>query len=116
MYKVQNITKRPIKFQGIEIAPYGTQLYPQITDYITLSRLTNSGKIFYASVPNPKPVEVKEEVKAVEETPVIKEEVQEVKEVVEEVEKEEPKEEKKDPAPTQKRNAKKRKTDDAEEN
>ena len=45
-----------------------------------------------------------------------KEEVQEVKEVVKEVEKEEPKEEKKDPAPTQKRNAKKRKTDDAEEN
>lgn len=116
MYKVQNITKRPIKFQGIEIAPYGTALYPQITDYITLSRLTNSGKIFYVSVPNPKPVEVKEEakeeVKPVEEVPVVKEEVKEEKEVVKEVEKVE---DKKESAPI-KRTGKKRKTDDADEN
>jgi hypothetical protein len=52
MYKIQNLTKRPIKFQGITIMPYASATIPQINDFIALSRFTNSGKIFYTPIDN----------------------------------------------------------------
>lgn len=51
MYKVQNLKNRDIKFQGKIIKPYEYQEYVTITDYITLSRLTNSGSARYFQVP-----------------------------------------------------------------
>lgn len=53
MYKVQNLTNKPFGFQGKTVVAYGSETYPQITDYISLSRLANSGKARYFIIPNP---------------------------------------------------------------
>lgn len=95
MYSIQNLTKTTLKFQGIAIGPYMTISVGSIQDYVTLSRLSNSGKIRYFTTPTPKAVvaekteishetvlkvePVKEEVK-VEETPVAEEAREEIKE------------------------------------
>ena len=103
MYSIQNLTKTTLKFQGIAIGPYMTISVGSIQDYVTLSRLSNSGKIRYFTTPTPKAVvaektevahkavlkvepvkvEVKEEVKEevkVEETSVAEEAREEIKE------------------------------------
>ena len=103
MYSIQNLTKTTLKFQGIAIGPYMTISVGSIQDYVTLSRLSNAGKIRYFTTPTPKAVvaektevapktvlkvePVKEEVKVaveeevkVEETPVAEEAIEEIKE------------------------------------
>lgn len=103
MYSIQNLTKTTLKFQGIAIGPYMTISVGSIQDYVTLSRLSNAGKIRYFTTPTPKAVvaektevahetvlkvePVKEEVKVaveeevkVEETPVAEEAKEEIKE------------------------------------
>jgi hypothetical protein len=101
MYKVQNLTNKPFGFQGKTVAAYSAETYPQITDYISLSRLANSGKARYFIIPNP--VEIVSDVKAavVTETKEVTVEavedtsIPEIKEnVVEETKVEEVKEEK----------------------
>lgn len=81
MYSIQNLTNSTIKFQGMIIGAYMTVSVGRIYDYVTLSRLSNSGKIRYFSVPTPKkteevkkPVEqkVEPEKKTQEEKPVVK--------------------------------------------
>lgn len=81
MYSIQNLTNSTIKFQGMTIGAYMTVSVGRIYDYVTLSRLSNSGKIRYFSVPTPKkteevkkPVEqkVEPEKKTQEEKPVVK--------------------------------------------
>lgn len=62
MYKVQNLTNKPFGFQGKTVAAYSAETYPQITDYISLSRLANSGKARYFIIPNT--VEIVSDVKA----------------------------------------------------
>lgn len=52
MYSVQNLTNRPISFQGATIAPYGSATFAIFTDYITLAKLSNSGKIRYSQIQN----------------------------------------------------------------
>lgn len=75
MYSVQNLTNRPVAFQGTMIAPYGSATFAVFTDYITLARLSNSGKIRYCQIQNnveEKKVEVKEKkVEVVEEPKVV---------------------------------------------
>lgn len=76
MYSIQNLTNSAIKFQGITISAYGTATVNIITDYISLSRLSNSGKIRYCTVKAPKIQEsakVHETVTEVEVKPVIAE-------------------------------------------
>ena len=81
MYSVQNLTNRPVTFQGVVIAPYGSATFPIFNDYITLAQLSNSGKIRYCQIPSKTATPVKkEEVKAVEV-------VEKVEEVVTEPEK-----------------------------
>ena len=110
MYSIQNLTKTTLKFQGIAIGPYMTISVGSIQDYVTLSRLSNSGKIRYFTTPTPKAVvaektevaakkvlkvepvkeevkvEVKEEIKEevieqpVKETPIAEEVKEEIKE------------------------------------
>ena len=75
MYSVQNLTKKPIAFQGVTIAAYGTATFPVLNDYIGLSRLANSGKIRYCKIETVVPVEKKEVVKEKVETPVVEEPV-----------------------------------------
>ena len=71
MYSIQNLTKSTIKFQGITIGAYSTAVVPVITDYITLSRLSNAGKIRYFNTPIKKA-----------ETPVVEKSVEPVKKEV----------------------------------
>ena len=71
MYSIQNLTKSTIKFQGITIGAYSTAVVPVITDYITLSRLSNAGKIRYFNTPIKKA-----------ETPVVEKAVEPVKKEV----------------------------------
>lgn len=52
MYRVYNLTNRCIKFQGKVIEAYSSEVFTQIVDIITLSRLTNSGKARYIVVKN----------------------------------------------------------------
>lgn len=54
MYCIQNLTNSTIKFQGITIGSYATVSVGMIYDYVTLSRLSNSGKIRYSSIAAPK--------------------------------------------------------------
>lgn len=58
MYSIQNLTNSTIKFQGITINAYGTITVSTITDYISLSRLSNCGKIRYCTVKATKKEEV----------------------------------------------------------
>ena len=87
MYSVQNLTNRPVTFQGVVIAPYGSATFPVFNDYITLAQLSNSGKIRYCQIPSKATAPVKkEEVKAVE----VVETVEKVEEVTEPEKVEEP--------------------------
>lgn len=54
MYSIQNLTNSTIKFQGITIGSYATVSVSMIYDYVTLSRLSNSGKIRYSNIATPK--------------------------------------------------------------
>ena len=103
MFRVQNLKNMDIVFQGKVVKAFSTQDYAVITDYIALSRLTNSGKVRYFTVATPAPVveekaenpaekkvEEKKAEKKVEE-PVEEKKVEAVKE---EPEKEEPAEKK----------------------
>lgn len=85
MYKIDNLTNRDFRFQGVIIRAYSSEKFAQITDYISLSRLANSGKIRYYSIPNTveKAVEI---VETKVEEPVI--ETKTVVEVVEDVKEE----------------------------
>ena len=89
MYSVQNLTSRPVTFQGVVIAPYGSATFPVLNDYITLAQLSNSGKIRYCQIPSKAATPVKkEEVKVVETVETVEEvtEPEKVEEpVVEEV-------------------------------
>lgn len=92
MYSVQNLTKKPIAFQGVTIAAYGTATFPVLNDYIALSRLANSGKIRYCKIETVVPVTETVAVEEKVETPVVAEPVVETpvvedakEEVVEEV-------------------------------
>ena len=81
MYSVQNLTNRPVAFQGTTIAPYGSATFAVFTDYITLARLSNSGKIRYCQIQNnveEKKVEIKEEKIEVAEEPKVAEPVETV--------------------------------------
>ena len=81
MYSVQNLTNRPVAFQGTVIAPYGSATFAVFTDYITLARLSNSGKIRYCQIQNnveEKKVEIKEEKVSVVEEPKVAESVETV--------------------------------------
>lgn len=81
MYSVQNLTNRPVAFQGTIIAPYGSATFAIFTDYITLARLSNSGKIRYCQIQNnveEKKVEIKEEKIEVAEEPKVAESVETV--------------------------------------
>lgn len=81
MYSVQNLTNRPVAFQGTVIAPYGSATFAVFTDYITLARLSNSGKIRYCQIQNnvvEKKVEIKEEKVSVVEEPKVVEPVETV--------------------------------------
>ncbi len=81
MYSVQNLTNRPVAFQGTMIAPYGSATFAVFTDYITLARLSNSGKIRYCQIQNnvvEKKVEIKEEKVSVVEEPKVVEPVETV--------------------------------------
>ena len=62
MYAIQNLTNMAISFQGNIIKAYGTITVGTITDYVSLSRLSNCGKIRYYTVKTPSK---KEEVVAV---------------------------------------------------
>ena len=67
MYSVQNLTNKPVTFQGVVIAPYGSATFPVFNDYIALAQLSNSGKIRYCQIHSKAVAPVKkEEVKAVE--------------------------------------------------
>ena len=81
MYSVQNLTNRPVAFQGTVIAPYGSSTFAVFTDYITLARLSNSGKIRYCQIQNnveEQKVEIKEEKIKVAEEPKVVEPVETV--------------------------------------
>ena len=81
MYSVQNLTNRPVAFQGTVIAPYGSATFAVFTDYITLARLSNSGKIRYCQIQNnveEQKVEIKEEKIEVAEEPKVVEPVETV--------------------------------------
>ena len=87
MYSVQNLTNRPVTFQGTVIAPYGSATFAVFNDYITLAQLSNSGKIRYCQISNKTVAPVKkEEVKAVE----VVETVEKIEEVTEPEKIEEP--------------------------
>lgn len=87
MYSIQNLTNRPVTFQGVVIAPYGSATFPIFNDYITLAQLSNSGKIRYCQIPSKTATPVKkEEVKAVEKVEEVVTEPEKIEEpVVEEV-------------------------------
>ena len=80
MYSIQNLTNSTIKFQGITIGSYATVSVGMIYDYVTLSRLSNSGKIRYSNIAAPKKQETI--TKTVETKVEPKKEQEEVKPVV----------------------------------
>lgn len=45
MQNIQNLTNRPVEFQGVRIGAYSTASFATINDFVTLSRLLNSGKV-----------------------------------------------------------------------
>jgi hypothetical protein len=53
MYNVQNLTNKSIVFQGRVINAYSSETFFSITDYMSLSRLTNAGKVKYVQIQNP---------------------------------------------------------------
>lgn len=88
MFNVCNLTKLPLKFQGKVIPPFGSAEFALITDFVTLSRYFNAGKVSYnqfTKVVNDVEKTVVEEpvVEKIEE-PVV-EEIPKVEEVIETV-------------------------------
>ena len=82
---VQNLTGFGIPFQGRIIAPYGSEEFLGITDYVTLSKLFNSNKVLYTTkVVQPKKATVSKPVQEVAVEVVEKKDIVEpVKETVE---------------------------------
>jgi hypothetical protein len=85
---VQNLTGFGISFQGRIIAPYGSEEFLGITDYVALSKLFNANKVLYTTkTVQPKKVPVttpiKETVTEVAVEKNIKEPVTETVEVTE---------------------------------
>ena len=85
---VQNLTGFGISFQGRIIAPYGSEEFLGITDYVALSKLFNANKVLYTTkTVQPKKVvdttPVKEVVAEVAVEEDIKEPVTETVEVIE---------------------------------
>lgn len=85
---VQNLTGFGISFQGRIIAPYGSEEFLGITDYVALSKLFNANKVLYTTkTVQPKKVAVttpvKEDVTEVAVEEDIKEPVTETVEVIE---------------------------------
>lgn len=79
---VQNLTGFGISFQGRIIAPYGSEEFLGITDYVALSKLFNANKVLYTT----KTVQPKKVVFNTPSKETVKESVEEVsvKEAVEE--------------------------------
>lgn len=71
MQNIQNLTNRPVEFQGVRIGAYSTASFATINDFVTLSRLLNSGKVrTYVTKSTPKqPETVVETTKAKETEP-----------------------------------------------
>ena len=71
MQNIQNLTNRPVEFQGVRIGAYSTASFATVNDFVTLSRLLNSGKVrTYVTKPTPKqPETVVETTKAKETEP-----------------------------------------------
>ena len=96
MFVVSNLTKTSFVFQGVTIPAYESADFECISDFVTLSRLLNSGKATYGSKKSvvkpveeePKEVEVAVEVKAepiveeVKEPEIVVDPVPEVEEAV----------------------------------
>lgn len=80
MFSIQNMTNSTIKFQGVTIGAYTTVTVPFINDYITLAKLSNSGKIRYFATPTKKKVVSTPVENDVETNLVEKKKVEEVKE------------------------------------
>ena len=66
MFRVKNVSKKFIKFQGATIAPNDYFDYAKIYDYVTYTRFINSNKISCFEVESPKNV-AEEKVEKVEE-------------------------------------------------
>lgn len=120
MIRLQNLTNRAIRFQGALIDAYGVADFSVINDYVTLARLTNSGKARYFNIGNAdnKPQPVKSEtVEPVEnEVPVTEkaetaDEITEVEETSNDTNAQEVQEEVKPTEPTRTKRGKKRKND-----
>ena len=59
MQNIQNLTNRPVEFQGVRIGAYSTASFATINDFVTLSRLLNSGKVrTYVTKSTPKQPEI----------------------------------------------------------
>lgn len=94
MFVVSNLTKTSFVFQGVTIPAYESADFEYISDFITLSRLLNSGKATYGSKksvvkpveeePKKVAVEVKAEpiVEEVKEPEIVVDPVPEVEEAV----------------------------------
>lgn len=80
MFSIQNMTNSTIKFQGITISAYMTVTVPYINDYVTLTRLSNSGKVRYFTTPEKKKVVSTPVETSVKTKPVEVKKVEEVKE------------------------------------
>jgi hypothetical protein len=79
---VQNLTGFGISFQGRTIAPYGSEEFLGITDYVALSKLFNANKVLYTTkTVQPKKVvvntPVKEDIKEAVEEVAVKEDIKE---------------------------------------
>lgn len=75
---VQNLTGFGISFQGRIIAPYGSEEFLGITDYVTLSKLFNANKVLYTTkTVQPKKVVVNTPVKEAVEEVAVKEDIKE---------------------------------------
>ena len=79
---VQNLTGIGISFQGRTIAPYGSEEFLGITDYVALSKLFNANKVLYTTkTVQPKKVVVntpaKEAIKEAVEEVAVKEDIKE---------------------------------------
>ena len=74
MFVVSNLTKTSFVFQGVTIPAYESADFEYISDFVTLSRLLNSGKATYGSKkPVVKPVEEEPKKVEVEAEPIVEE-------------------------------------------
>lgn len=69
MQNIQNLTNRPVEFQGVRIGAYSTASFATVNDFVTLSRLLNSGKVrTYVTKSTPKQPETVVETTKTKET------------------------------------------------